>query len=193
MNKNYKHNPFAGVFEEDIETILVPKFNVDDLIHQIHNTKSLAIEFIGKQGRGKTTHLVYLHKKMEHYPLFLCDENTNVNDIINNKSDVVFIDSIHHLNFLERVKIFKAKKIVIYTTHWSRKIACLLAQKNKLTLRFKGINKETLHEIINKRLELASRDDSNKNTIHNSEINKLIDNFGDNYRGIINHLYKQYQ
>lgn len=193
MNKNFKYNPFSGILEDDIEAILVPQFNGSDIINKINNSESLAIEFIGRQGRGKTAHLMFLHKKMEDYPLFLLDEKTEATELLNNKANIIFIDSIHHLSFSDRVKIFKAKKTVIYTTHWSRKMTCLLANKNKHTIRFKGINEKTLYKILNKRLRLASYGDFEKNTISTNEVKELINTFGDNYRAILNHLYEKYQ
>lgn len=193
MNKNFKYNPFAGIIEDDIEKILVPKFDLDNIIHKINNSKSLALEFIGKQGRGKTTHLIYLQKQMEEYPIFLLNRNSSITDIINNKANIIFVDSIHHLNLFDRVKLFKEKKVIIYTTHWSRKFDCFLAKKNKFTIEFKGVNKEILLEILNKRLQLASYKNFEHDIITTNEVKTLIKKFGDNYRGIINHLYEKYQ
>ena len=193
MNKDYKYNPFSGILEDDIEKILVPKFNLGNIIYKINNSESLAIEFIGKQGRGKTTHLVYIQKQMDKYPIFFLNYNSSITDIINNKANIIFIDSIHYLNFFDRVKLFKEKKIVVYTTHWSRKIDCFLAKKNKHTIKFKGVNKEILNELINKRLKLASHRNFEHSIISSNELQKLIKTFGDNYRGIINHLYEKYQ
>ncbi|MGK0307126.1 MAG: hypothetical protein ACI8RP_000077 [Urechidicola sp.] len=193
LNKNFKYNPFSGILEDDIGEILVPKFSLDNIIHKINNSDSLAIEFIGKQGRGKTTHLVYLQKQMEEYPIFLLNHKSSITDIINNKANIIFIDSIHHLNFFDRVKIFKEKKVVIYTTHWSRKFDCFLARKNNQSIKFKGINEEILREVLNKRLRLASHRNFEPSVICSNDVKTLIKNFGDNYRGIINHLYVNYQ
>ncbi|WP_298781934.1 hypothetical protein [uncultured Polaribacter sp.] len=193
MNIRFKFNPFSGVLEDDIEKILVPKFNLDKIVSKIKNADSLNIEFLGKQGRGKTTHLIYLQKQMTEYPIFLLNSSSTITDIINNKASIVFIDSIHHLNIFERVKLFKIKEKVIYTTHWSRKLDCYLAGKKHYCIKFKGINKETLLKILNKRLQLASYLEKEKESFTTNEIKLLIKKFGDNYRGIINYLYEKYQ
>jgi len=193
LNKEFKYNPFSGILEDDIEKILVPKFNLNNIIHKISKTNSLAIEFIGKQGRGKTTHLVYLQKQLEEFPIFLLNHNSSSIDIINNKANIIFVDSIHHLSFFDRVKIFKEKKVVIYTTHWSRKIECFLAGKNNYSIKFRGINEELLLKILNKRIKLASDERFEARQFNSKEIKLLIKKFGDNYRAIINHLYEKYQ
>ena len=179
--------------EDDIEKILVPKFDVNQLISRINESDSLAVEFLGRKGRGKTTHLIYLQKQMPDCPIFFLDKNSSFAEIINSKANIVFIDSIHHLSVVERLRLFRDKEIVIYTTHWSRKMECLLAGKTNLSIKFRGINEEVLLEILNKRLELATIDYNKQEVITLKEVNLLIKKYGDNYRGIINHLYQNYQ
>jgi len=195
IKETFVFNPFAGVLEEDLEQILVPVFDVDDLSNQIECGNSLAIEFIGKQGRGKTTHLRYLQKQMSDYPIFLLNAtNADISEIITHKSDVVFVDSIHHLSVFERLQLFKAKRVVIYTTHWSRRYACVLTNKKYYSIPFKGITVAALRNVIDKRLRLASNDSIHIDDVFaNNDLQLLIKKFGDNYRGILNYLYEQYQ
>ena len=193
MNNSFNYNPFSGVLEDDIEKILVPKFNLDSIVSKINNSDNLNIEFLGKQGRGKTTHLIYLQKQMKKYPIFLLNSNSTITDIINNKASIVFVDSIHHLNIFDRVRLFKVKEKVIYTTHWSRKLDCYLAGKDNYSIKFKGINNEILLDILNKRLQLANSRKKEQEIFTKNEIKLLINKFGDNYRGIINYLYEKYQ
>ncbi|WP_299682935.1 hypothetical protein [uncultured Dokdonia sp.] len=195
MKEKFEFNPFAGVLEEDLEQIIVPVFDIDAISNQIECTDSLAIEFIGKQGRGKTTHLRYLQKQLNSYPIFLLTKTTaNLSNILEHDADVVFVDSIHHLSVFERLQLFKAKRVVIYTTHWSRKYTCVLINKKYYSIPFKGITVAVLRSIIDKRLRLASN-----NSIHiddvfvNNDLQLLIKKFGDSYRGILNYLYEQYQ
>lgn len=194
MKKKWAFNPFAGILEDDLEKVIVPKFDVVAIINQIHQSESIAVEFVGRQGRGKTTHLIYLQKQMPQYPIFLLNAKCNFSEILQHEADIVFIDSIHHLNIFNRLKIFKTKKAVIYTTHWSRKIECFLIGKHQKSIKFKGISKETLRVLLNKRLDLAAIDQvADKDKFTDKELNTIIEQFGDNYRGIINHLYEKYQ
>lgn len=194
MKQNFEYNPFAGILEDDLEEILVPRFDLGEIILKINTSESLAIEFLGKKGRGKTTHLVYLQKKLNQYPIFLLNRNSTLLDIIKHPSKIIFIDSIHHLNILERIKLFREKKVIIYTTHWSKKGECYLGGKKCYSINFNGINSETLLEIVNKRLKLSAIEELEDETLFSiNEIDALIKQFGDNYREIINHLFKKYQ
>lgn len=195
MKESFEYNPFSGVLEEDLEKILVPTYDVADISLEIIQANSLAIEFIGKQGRGKTTHLRCLHKRMSNYPIFLLNTySTRISDIISHESDVVFVDSIHHLSISDRIQLFKSKRVVVYTTHWSRKLACMYVGKKHYSIRFKGISVDDLRYVLDKRLQLASKNKVNVDDVFTeTDLKTLIRKFGDNYRGIINHLYEQYQ
>ncbi len=194
MNNDFHYNPFSGVLHEDIQQTIIPSFNVNEIINKIKTSNSLAIEFIGKQGRGKTSHLLYLQQTINIYPIFLLDDSSSISNIIQSKSDIVFIDSIHRLNIKDRIRLFKEKKVVIYTTHWSRKVECFLTKKHLYSISFKGIDAKNLSLILNRRLKLASKNQLNNEMLFSlKNTSDLIKKFGDNYRAIINHLYEQYQ
>lgn len=195
MKKHFEYNPFSGVLDEDLEKILVPIFNVADISLEIKQADSLAVEFIGKQGRGKTTHLRYLHKRMSDYPIFLLNTNSvHISDIIDHESDVVFVDSIHHLSISERIQLFRSKRVVVFTTHWSRKLSCMYVGKKHLPIHFKGISIDNLRYVLSKRLLLASKNKVGVDEVFTEkDLKTLIRKYGDNYRGIINHLYERYQ
>lgn len=194
MKKDFYYNPFSGVFHEDIQKAILPNFNIDTIVSKIESSNALSIEFIGKQGRGKTSHLLYLQQVLDKYPIFLLDDASKFTEIMEHESEIVFVDSIHHLNFKKRIQLFKHKKTVIYTTHWSRKFESMIAKKNHYSLSFKGINSETLTAILNRRLTLATKSELTNNDLFSiQDSSDLIKKFGDNYRGIMNHLYEKYQ
>ena len=73
---DFHFNPFSGVLAEDIPDILVPRFDIESLVKEIENSEHFLMEFVGKHGRGKTTHLKYLHEACPHYPLFLLTKHS---------------------------------------------------------------------------------------------------------------------
>lgn len=193
MKKNFLFNPFSGVLHEDIPKVILPNIDIESILFKIQNSDHLAIEFIGKQGRGKTSHLRYLQHILPEYPLFLLNKTSSVSEVMESTSEVVFVDSIHHLSFSNRIQLFKQKKVVIYTTHWRRNIECLLTKTDYYSLRFKGIQPKQLQHILNERLKLASKTEPSDILFSEKDAKVLINKFGDNYRGIINHLYEKYQ
>ncbi len=194
VQKIFQYNPFSGILEDDIGDVIVPKFKSTILISKLKSTNNLALEFIGKQGRGKTTHLKYLQQQLPQFPIYLLNSRSKFSDISTDTSPTIFVDSIHHLNIADRIRLFRQTNNIVYTTHWNRQLECLIAKKNKHTIRFKGIDVNTLRTILNNRLESASHQKLDHSiTFTNKEADLLIQQFGDNYRGIINHLYESYQ
>ncbi|MFK7755864.1 MAG: hypothetical protein AB8B53_02905 [Flavobacteriales bacterium] len=194
MNTQFAYNPFSGVLDDDINDVLVPQFNVDDLLSMIKRSESLALEFQGKQGRGKTSHLKFLHKYLSEFPIVFLDSSSAFSEIRSLSQRVVFVDSIHHLSVLNRRKLFKQNKIVIYTTHRKRNLECFFAKKKHVSIGFNGINEEVLTCILNKRLEFAALTKVDSDDLfHSKEVNDLIGKYGDDYRGIINHLFDRFQ
>jgi hypothetical protein len=183
-------NPFSGIFDNELVALIVPKYNIEyikSILKANHN--NVAIELLGKEGRGKTMHLKYYQQELKDYPLFeLSIENKSIQQMINNPAEHILIDSIHHLSFWDRIKIFKAKKTIIYTTHQTRYLTCKIVKKPLKKLVFENIDNKTLQEIINKRLIFFE----NKQFLNSQEINLLIKKHGDNYRFIINNLYTKY-
>lgn len=195
MNSRFRHNPFSSILKEELRQTLVPRFDVHKLISKINATNPLAVAFLGKQGRGKTTHLLYLHQHLSQYPLYMLRSKSDTTNLMQDESKVIFIDSIHHVGVLDRIRLFKSKRMLVFTTHWSRKLECIIAQKQLHTIKFKGIDQGILKDIINRREALASKNMVNVETslVSDAEINSLIKKYGDNYRGILNHLYERFQ
>ncbi len=118
--KSYDFNPFCGVLDEDLNQIIEPRFDLGQLAEKIKKTSNLAIEFFGKKGRGKTTHLRALYQITENASLHLLKAKSKANQILDTPSQIVFIDSSHYLSFTDRIRILKHKKVVISTTHYPR-------------------------------------------------------------------------
>lgn len=192
MNKHYKYNPFSGVLDEDLAHTLVPRVNIEEIVTLVKNTNPIAIQFIGKKGRGKTTHLIYIQKLLNQYPIFLLNSRSSASVILNCDARAIFIDSIHHLSIENRIKLFKKKCTIIFTTHHSKKFECWLSSKECKSYNFNGIDSAVLEDILNRRLELASLNRKDIDTISSAKVKSLIRKYGDDYRGIINHLYESY-
>jgi hypothetical protein len=190
----FKYNPFAGIDQDEVMQILVPRFDVEDILKFIQSDKKGLVELIGRQGRGKTTHLVYLHQRLPNMPIYFLEAGTeDYHKILEDTSEMVLIDSIHHLNVLQRHQVFKSKRLVIFTTHYTRRFEGWLARKSLKQLKFKGINTSILKTLIEKRLQMAAYHYTDDLMLSDTEIKLLIAQHGDNYRVIVNYLYDKFQ
>ena len=100
----FKYNPFGGISQEELSNIIVPKKEFNSIISIIQNKKPSIIELVGKKGRGKTTHLIYLQKYFPESSILHLDKKSQFDPSIL-KMNILFIDSIHHFNFFQRKQI----------------------------------------------------------------------------------------
>ena len=190
----FHYNPFSGVTDDDISDILIPKKEVVDLIDQFQPHNRLVIELVGEKGRGKTTHLRYLHQQLSsEYPLFLLNSNSSFENIIKHPSQIVLVDSIHHLSVFQRQKLYKNKRLVIFTTHHSKKWEGRLAGRKIESIYFKDLDEFLLEKIIIRRLKMAMLKDNPEPALNRPVLLQLLKKYRDDYRAIMNFLYDEFQ
>ena len=189
----FDFNPFGGLDDMEIQKVIVPKFDLDSIVDLITQKDQIIIELVGKKGRGKTLHLKYLNLLLDNSTIFYLDSKSKLEDIPSGKSEIVLIDSIHHFNLFDRIKFFKANKKIVLTTHLSRRLEYRLVGKPYKLFKFKGIDAEVLQKIINNRIKIASNDLNNSTKISSRKVEELIKIYKDDFRGILNHLYDEFQ
>ncbi len=156
-NLNLKYNPFSFLDPEKQLHATVPRFDVGVLADEIRNCESLFLEFFGKKGHGKSTHLSMLIlsylPNAEYHRLKQADRK-----YIKPTSNILAIDSFQLLSLKNRIELMKNQKILIYTTHLSHRSGMIL-RKDKT---YKGFNFTTmdlelaaLQKIISSKIELA--------------------------------------
>ena len=102
QNLTFHYNPFSGLEQHDVEYALVPQFDIPTIIKKINDAEALLVEFVGKQGRGKTTHLMHLQQYFPQYPIFMLNASSNYHSILKHPSDIfLLIVFIMFLYFIE--------------------------------------------------------------------------------------------
>lgn len=194
VTSDFFYNPFSVVDLNHVDASIVPKINVQSILDIIQSDLPCHIELVGKKGRGKTTHLQWIANHLPQYPIYLLNTQTNIEVLMNDASDVIFVDSIHHLPILKRNVLLRRKKNIVFTTHWTRKVECLFAGVKLYSIKMKGIESDTLKAIINKRLSLASQNSLRKDELFKDEdVKALIVKHKDDYRAIMHQLYDKFQ
>ena len=190
----YHFNPFGGLNTDELKQVFVPRSFSSAIIEDLKNDQIKIIEFVGAKGRGKTTHLRWLQRQCSSYPIFLLNAKSDFSTIIAaSDAPILFVDSVHHLNIRQRVQLYHSKPKIVLTTHRRRFLEYKIADVPHKSYSFKGIGVDSLTAIIRNRIALSSN--MPKEEIHFDQkiIHRLIQEYGDNYRGILNHLYDQFQ
>lgn len=194
-NLNFKlyYNPFGGICDEELSEIILEKYPVREWIDLIHRKQPIIIQFSGKKGRGKTTHLRYLYQFIDQADIFFLDRNKKP-PLINSSKKVIFIDSVHHIPMKQRFTLWRNKNTsYIITTHVKRNLEFHLAKRAFKTYEFKGISEQILEAIILQRITLSSDLDKKEIIINPEVVNYLIKKYNDDFRGILNFLFDNFK
>lgn len=189
----FNYNPFGGLRQEEIRNTIIPHFDLEEVRTMITSKEVPLIQFLGKKGRGKTTHLIHLHQFFPSAPLLLLDRNPDLSFLDDLPDDLLFIDSIHHIPLIRRIKLFKKVNTIIFSTHVSRNLEARIAAKKIVTIPFKGISVDHLTKILRQRIQQSLRNSKQSFELDQIIVQQLIKQFGDDYRGILNYLFDKFQ
>ena len=184
-------NPFGGVASDDLMLTLIPKYEIEEWISLIKQKPPKIIEFVGEKGRGKTTHLSVLHEYFTETPIYFLDRTHSYKKI--KEAPIVFIDSIGRVPFVKRLMLWLKRDITyVVTTHTSRKYESKLCSRVCLSYNFGGIKESELKEIIIRRISLASNRSVDAIDLNSAVLKELISRYNDDFRGVLNFLYDNF-
>ncbi len=184
-------NPFGGLTEEENLQTLVPQFDLDEIQQLIQNPEPKIIEFYGRKGRGKTTHLRALHQRFPEQPIVFLNKQKKDFNFEEWDDPILFVDSIHYLNPIRRHSLYKTFSTILLTSHWCRKIEYKLAAKPSYHFRFGRKNFRDLEAIVEKRIkEICPQ--SAQVEIPRETLRQQFRKHGDNYRLTLNSLYDDF-
>lgn len=188
----FRFNPFGGLTDAEVRRSIVPRACCTEICDWIESGKPGIRELAGPKGRGKTTHLVYLHELFPENPLFLLREKFRPAIGAVPAGSLVFIDSIHHLPLAVRLRLYRRYRIIL-TTHHRRAWEYLLAGAAFQSFPIRGLDEAYLTQIIQHRIQLALAPQILAEfTLESAYIRSLLRKYGDDVRGIMNHLYDAY-
>ena len=185
----YYFNPFGGLDDEEIFSVIQPKYEIENILSILKSKHPTIIQFLGNKGRGKTTHLKALFQHHNDAEIFYLDRKHIKMDQI--QRNVIFIDSVGRISLSKRMKLWSKKSnSYVITTHWNRRLEFWLAGRTCRTYYFKGLCIQDLEKTIRYRIALATNLAPDQIIINSSVSIKLLEKFGDNFRDILNYLYK---
>ena len=190
MRPSFHFNPFGGLTDEEIGQSIVPRACCDEICDWIESGAPGIVELAGRKGRGKTTHLVYLHTLYPAYPIFLLRAGAAPEIGKVPAGSLIFIDSIHHLPLATRLRLYRRYRLIL-TTHLRRAWEYRLAGLPYRSFSFRGLQEEELVRIIQQRVELAAPA-QDAPVLNRPYLRALLRRHGDDLRSIMNHLFDEF-
>lgn len=185
-----RYNPFGGLTDEQLPGIVQPRPFMPEVRAAIQAGKRRAVQFIGRKGRGKTTHLRLLAGEFPEGSLHLLPRYSSAEYLLADPSELLFVDSIGHLSFAEQRALFRKEAVIVFTTHVSRWVACRSVGMPLQSHRFRGLTAEEMTSIIRARTQGAMIDPDEQWEVDEAAVSALVRKFRDDYRGLLNHLYQ---
>ncbi|HIF51606.1 MAG TPA: hypothetical protein EYQ42_08805 [Thiotrichaceae bacterium] len=184
---NLRFNPFGELTRQQRAVTAIVE--LEDLPEHF-SKRRIAIQFVGKQGRGKSTHLIALHKQFNNSPytqIYIGDKPTF------NSNPFQFIDSIELLPASRRKKLYSSIKMLAITTHNDLTKELQSAGFKVISNIISVGNEQKIKKIFDSRIELARRNIGSLPHIDINTVRTLITKFNDDIRAMEHHLYDVFQ
>lgn len=199
---NLWRNPFGTPPAEDIAQLLVLP-NLSPLIASISEAlktpdKKIIIQFMGKCGRGKSSHMRALHAHFSDAPyLYFPEPGLNHPDIptprLPKSAKLLFLDESQRIPWFTRQRLFAQKNTsLILATHKDHRKEFSLKHKSVTHIDVGELSPQTLRQIIEKRIQWAALKTPNL-TITDELVHDLITLYQDDLRGMLGTLYELVQ
>ena len=181
---NLTRNPFGELSTD--ERIRVACLRSEEMMDFLKQPKS-CLQFLGEKGRGKTTHLLFLRRKLKAGSYVHYEEHgkTTVPD-----DTILILDEFQRLGRTKRRQAYRKANTLLLGTH----------QDYSHEIQRAGFKVKTIHvpirltatwlcEIAQKRIEEFRRNDGRIPHLRIQEAEALLSDYGSNLRSIFSHLY----
>lgn len=188
---NLRFNPF-GELPQDIRAHLAV-VDVDKIVEQLRNPH-FAVQFIGDQGRGKTTHLLAIRSRIPDARYVYIDEYKHppIPDV--KPGGVFMIDEAQRLNWLERRIAFRKHAALVIGTHDDLTKPLTKSGYEVTTVQVAELcTPEHLFECFNRRIRYARRYPGPIPYFSFQTATRLFMRYGNDIRTMEGHLYDAFQ
>jgi len=178
---NLRFNPFGEATPSDRARLAV--VDIDRFVDRLQ--RGGAVEFVAAHGRGKSSHLLALHRHFPDAPFIKLESAMRVAP-----AQVLFIDEVDRV--ANRAAVFRQVRSIALGTH-SSVAAELRAAGLEVESGFVSANADRLRDILERRIEWARRGAGAVPRLSESAIAALRSRFGDDVRAAEAHLYDRFQ
>ncbi|MDH5179909.1 MAG: hypothetical protein OEZ39_18805 [Gammaproteobacteria bacterium] len=185
---NLRFNPFGELPRH--QRLLTAVVELDDLPRQLH-IAGTAIQFVADHGRGKSTHLIALHRCFPDSPYTQIHHRDKPRFLSTN---IQFVDSIENLSRFARNRLYKRSGSIALTTHRDLSMELTRAGYRVISREIAQLSTDRISAILNARIRHARRNDALPiPVISNATVKSLQDACGSNIREMEYRLYDIFQ
>lgn len=187
--KSIQYNPLGNLTPEEVIVSYVWCAKTLCLKNSICKKTSKFYCIKGRKGTGKTTllHNLSYHLFDSKYISFKIKDVFKPSLI---EEQILIIDRVYNLSFVQRLKLWNSNKIIIYSAHYDTYGVEQINAGLKNTIKLGPKKPEELKEIIRKKLFVANLNLEDFGSVFSDEnIKKICKKYSGNPRNVINELY----
>jgi len=185
---NLRFNPFGEIPLEHRAELAIADL---DAITERLGDRSVAIQFMGDKGRGKTTHLLALRQRFRHAAYVHIPEGESLPIPVGNP---LMIDEVQRLSRWKRFRAFRRDVPLVLGTHEDFAGELKRAGRQVTTIEVGGqLHASRLQRIVERRIEFARRAEGPVPRLASTAIHRLLSEFGNNVRAVEGRLYDVFQ
>ncbi len=191
-NLNLKYNPFSYLNEEELLQVTEDRIDLESIAQKIQSSDSCLVQFYGKKGRGKSTHLQALHQMYFPDSVFY-KLKRKYKPYIAKSDKILIIDSFQLLSLKNRIELLKSQQKIVIAAHTSHEILNFKrrAYNEKISFSKVPLDLAFISNMIDSRIELAKLNtEKPRPKLRTSYVEKLYHQYQDNLRGIQEALYE---
>lgn len=155
LHLNLRFNPFGRLTPREEATVALPAVNAGAYAARLRRPGT-AIQFLGPSGRGKTTHLMALHRYFPDAPYIYIARGAPVPPIPD--APILFLDEMQRVPRRRRRAILAQGASYVVGSHADHRREFANAQLDFATVRLCAVGPRRLQAILNRRIAFARRD-----------------------------------
>lgn len=185
---NLRFNPFGEIPLEHRAKLAIADL---DVIAERLDDRSVAIQFMGDKGRGKTTHLLALRQRFPHAAYVHIPEGESPPVPVGNP---LMIDEVQRLSRWKRFRVFRPDVPLVLGTHDDFAAELKRAGRQVTTIEVGSqLDASKLQQIVERRIEFARRAKGPVPRLASTAIHRLLSELGNDIRAVEGRLYDVFQ
>lgn len=185
---NLRRNPFGELTIDD--WVILADVEIDDAVAALSQSRT-AIQYIGKKGHGKTTHLLAINSQFPNASYL------HIPDGQRRKvptGSPILIDEAQRLTVWQRWRLFCSSIPLVLGTHRDFRTELVRAGRQVTTIEVAHqTDAARLHRLLNARIAAVRRGPGILPSISPDTTNALLNRLGPNVRAIVHALYSEFQ
>jgi hypothetical protein len=188
IHLNLRRNPFGELNPRERMEVAVS--DVERYVEALREP-GFAVQFLGDQGRGKTTHLLSIWRHFPESPYLRIGDGERPRIPV---GDPLLLDEVQRISRWTRRRVFRRNTSLAIGSHEDHEAELKRAGKRVVTVEVANLMAAPrLQTILQRRIDAVRRQQGPRPRIKSETVESLIAQFGSDIRGMEGHLYEVFQ